>query len=397
MKKTLIALALTALPVAAMADVVLYGQIKGGVGSTFSDGNNDGSITQMEDYGSRIGFKGEEDLGNGLKAIWQVEQRVSLAGEQGSEGFNTRDTFIGLEGGFGKVRAGYVSDQFNENMETMDIWEYRSGAGAEARGLGYMTRFDGRSQGVRYDSPDFGGFNFNVTHQLADDAGETAYQNGAEAEGQSTIVGLNYENSGFFGKVGYGFYKDSAVELDGTTGKKVGDTDGHVARVEAGYDANNLFVGLAYQYAKDMGAFGRIGGDGVPLYDVNGARAQALDINGQPVFDKDGNAVMANVGGLVSEKSHEAAISLAYTFGAVTPKITYAHGWDQKFGGVKADNSGYDQVIIGADYALSKRTTALVSAGWINTATAAQYDKEGNIQLLDDDIYSVGVGLRHKF
>ena len=66
MKKTLIALALTALPVAAMADVVLYGQIKGGLGVTFQDGNNsqygynsqDGTITQMEDYGSRIGFKG---------------------------------------------------------------------------------------------------------------------------------------------------------------------------------------------------------------------------------------------------------------------------------------------------------------------------------------------------
>ena len=105
MKKTLIALALTALPVAAMADVVLYGQIKGGVGVTgganvtstewdkntvnggsttahYKSQDKSGTITQMEDYGSRIGFKGEEDLGNGLKAIWQVEQRVSLAGAQ---------------------------------------------------------------------------------------------------------------------------------------------------------------------------------------------------------------------------------------------------------------------------------------------------------------------------
>ena len=103
MKKTLIALALTALPVAAMADVVLYGQIKGGVGVTgganvtstewdkntvnggsttahYKSQDKSGTITQMEDYGSRIGFKGEEDLGNGLKAIWQVEQYVSLAG-----------------------------------------------------------------------------------------------------------------------------------------------------------------------------------------------------------------------------------------------------------------------------------------------------------------------------
>ena len=359
MKKTLIALALTALPVAAMADVVLYGQIKGGLGVTFQDGNNsqDGTITQMEDYGSRIGFKGEEDLGNGLKAIWQVEQRVSLAGstkdangkELTSEGFNTRDTFIGLEGGFGKVRAGYVSDQFNENMETMDIWEYRTGAGAAARGLATMTRFDGRSQGIRYDSPNFGGFDFNITHQLSDSPAEGRFDKPANDDlGQSTIVGLNYENSGFFGKVGYGVYETA------------GDDEGQLVRVEGGYDANNLFVGLAYQYAKDM-----------------------------PAYDAYGNGV---IGG-IADKAHEAAVSVAYTMGAVTPKITYAHGWDQKINGSDADNSGYDQVIIGADYALSKRTTALVSAGWMNSANA----KNAKGEFEDGDLYSVGVGLRHKF
>ena len=379
MKKTLIALALTALPVAAMADVVLYGQIKGGVGVTFADGDNDGSVTQMEDYGSRIGFKGEEDLGNGLKAIWQVEQRVSLAGDGvTSEGFNTRDTFIGLEGGFGKVRAGYVSDQFNENMETMDIWEYKTGAGAAVRGLATMTRHDGRQQGVRYDSPNFGGFDFNITHQLADSAAETEFQNRAESQGARTIVGLNYENSGFFGKLGYGFYQDSTVSYSSDL-SKVSAEDGHLVRVEGGYDANNLFVGLAYQYAKDMPAFAP-GGD---------AAFNKVLVNGKQY-------------NVAADKAHEAAISLAYTFGAVTPKITYAHGWDQKVAGRDVDNSGYDQVIIGADYALSKRTTALVSAGWMNGATgvAETYDAKGNFagyKAEDDDMYSIGVGLRHKF
>ena len=371
MKKTLIALALTALPVAAMADVVLYGQIKGGVGVTFGDSDTrDGSITQMEDYGSRIGFKGEEDLGNGLKAIWQVEQYVSLAGKEASGGFNTRDTFIGLEGGFGKVRAGYVSDQFNENMETMDIWEYRTGAGAAARGLATMTRFDGRQQGVRYDSPNFGGFDFNITHQLADSATEGAFANDAESQGQATIVGLNYENSGFFGKLGYGFYKDVTVTTDKQG--KVSANDGHLVRVEGGYDANNLFVGLAYQYAKDMPAYSAwTGGDSVGTAILHG-KTYAVG----------------------ADSAHEAAVSVAYTMGAITPKFTYAHGWDQKINDEKVKNSGYDQVIIGADYALSKRTTALVSAGWMST-TDGSVDNKGEFK--DEDLYSVGVGLRHKF
>ena len=405
MKKTLIALALTALPVAAMADVVLYGQIKGGVGVTFADGDNDGTITQMEDYGSRIGFKGEEDLGNGLKAIWQVEQRVSLAGAQSAEGFNTRDTFIGLEGGFGKVRAGYVSDQFNENMETMDIWEYRTGAGAAARGLATMTRFDGRSQGIRYDSPNFGGFDFNITHQFSDSAAEGRYDKpGKDDYGQSTIVGLNYENSGFFGKVGYGFYKDTAESFDINTRKKTGDKDGHVARVEAGYDANNLFVGLAYQYTKNMPAYAAIYGD-----TVAGAVANQLVNDGTY---KNRDDALDAIGGISADKTHEVAVSVAYTMGAITPKLTYAHGWDQKmsmnngaatFNGLKVDNSGYDQVIIGADYALSKRTTALVSAGWMNSgSTLKSVTTNSKRQVTgaafeDDDIYSIGVGVRHKF
>ena len=379
MKKTLIALALTALPVAAMADVVLYGQIKGGMGVTFGDSDvRDGTITQMEDYGSRIGFKGEEDLGNGLKAIWQVEQAVSLAGSEVESNWNTRDTFIGLEGGFGKVRAGYVSDQFNENMETMDIWEYKTGAGKAARGLATMTRHDGRSQGVRYDSPNFGGFDFNITHQLADSAGNNGdFNQPINTQDQSTIVGLNYENSGFFGKLGYGFYKRVAASVDKQG--RVNMEDGHLVRVEGGYDANNLFVGLAYQYAKDMPAYSAWDG---------GAAFNENFVGTKP---------------LAADKAHEAAVSVAYTMGAITPKFTYAHGWDQKVAGEKVKNSGYDQVIIGADYALSKRTTALVSAGWMNSGSSVKsvtVNNKGDVTgaaLEDDDIYSIGVGLRHKF
>ncbi|WP_193378667.1 porin, partial [Snodgrassella communis] len=86
MKKNLIALALTTLPVAAMAEVVLYGQMKAGyeVSSTKTGGDSRGSYQNgIADYGSRIGFKGAEDLGNGLKAIWQVESAIHLGNSNG--------------------------------------------------------------------------------------------------------------------------------------------------------------------------------------------------------------------------------------------------------------------------------------------------------------------------
>ena len=79
MKKSLIALSLAALPVAAMADVTLYGQIKAGVevGQTKVKVNGveakSATTTKIADFGSRIGFKGHEHVGSDLNAIWQVE------------------------------------------------------------------------------------------------------------------------------------------------------------------------------------------------------------------------------------------------------------------------------------------------------------------------------------
>ncbi|ATP33633.1 hypothetical protein CR207_15790 [Chromobacterium violaceum] len=70
MKKSLIALLVATLPAAAFADVTIYGKIKGGV--EYVD-NGVTKQTNVDDLGSRIGFKGSEDLGNGLKTIWQVE------------------------------------------------------------------------------------------------------------------------------------------------------------------------------------------------------------------------------------------------------------------------------------------------------------------------------------
>ena len=91
MKKSLIALTLAALPVAAMADVTLYGQIKAGVeiskvklgeqtAAKLGHEKSSKTATEIADFGSRIGFKGHEHLGNNLNAIWQVEQSTSIAG-----------------------------------------------------------------------------------------------------------------------------------------------------------------------------------------------------------------------------------------------------------------------------------------------------------------------------
>ena len=365
MKKLLMVSAIL-MSMPAMADVVLYGQIKGGIGYTKQE--DSGSITQIEDYKSRIGFKGNEDLGNGTSVFWQVEQFTPIAGASQSMGWNTRDTFVGLKGDFGTVRAGYISDVMNDPSEhklLLDPWE--TGFSADTpRGNGAFVRIDKRWQGVRYDSPDFGGFKFNVQHQLADAATESNF-NAASTVTQATIVSAKYVNSGFEVHGAYGQYKQQNIDANGHL------DDGQIARVIGAYRANGIVASLAYQYT-----------DG-----FNGLWAkQTFNTNKQNPQQRIHNPV----------ETHEVLGLFSYKMGNVTPRVSYSHGFDEKHRDIgKVGNSGYDQVIVGADYALSKRTTAVASLGWKNAPIGYVVKADGKLEGVDRDSYSAGVGLRHVF
>ena len=343
MKKTLIALALVSLPVAASAEVILYGNIRGGVEFT-----REGTSAQLKsernawgvvDYGSYIGFKGSEDLGGNLKAIWQVEANTSLAG---NSFVNNRDSFVGLEGGFGTVKIGRVSTPLKQALDAQDNWEYDS----RVLGLGYYGRFGQRRTSLYYKSPELGGFDF--AFQMA--PGSNVH-GGRTNDGKPVFgLGLGYKNSGFFARYAVEYARKSTAAAGGLK-------DSHVHNLSAGYDANNLYVAGGIQYGKNVSPVG------------------STDIN--IATQTENNA-----------KTKEAQISAAYTFGAVTPKVTVAYGR------ADSDNTAHDggrylQAIVGADYAFSRRTTGLVSVGWLREK-ANSNDKNVNN-------WGVGTGVVHKF
>ena len=357
MKKSLIALTLAALPVAAMADVTLYGQIKAGVEISRTKEKDAGqtikskTATEIADYGSRIGFKGHEHLGNNLNAIWQVEQKTSIAG--GDSGFANRESFLGLEGGFGKVRAGNLNTALNDSSDSFDPWE-SSNANADTLQLGKIKRVDDRKVSVRYDTPVLGGFSASVQYQPRDNARPDDKGVHAVKSRASYDLGLNYENSGFFGRYAGSFAKhadltDGYLEtFNRNTTLNAGTYKDHqVHRLTAGYDANNLMVAVVGQYEG---------------------------------FKKD-------VANAKKNERVEVGATAAYRFGNVTPRVSYAHGFKAKEEGVKEKNSVYNQVIVGADYDFSKRTSALLSAGWLREGKGDnKYEKTAGT-----------VGLRHKF
>ena len=379
MKKSLIALTLAALPVAAMADVTLYGQIKAGVevskvklgeqtAAKLGHEKSSKTATEIADFGSRIGFKGHEHLGNNLNAIWQVEQNTSIAG--GDKEWASRESFIGLEGGFGKVRAGKLNSTVKDSSDNVDQWESSNGA----LNMSVFTRVDDRAVSVRYDSPVFSGFSASVQYTPRDNANPKDKYTHKDAAQDTYYAGLNYENSGFFGQYAGGFRKNS-----------VGTKDGNVQRLVAGYDANNLFVSVAGQYAKNWETLGdyakaqsnKVVDDAHMAYTPAG-KTKKLNT----VFGTDADLNDKGV------ETVEVAATAAYRAGNVTPRVSYAHGFKAKVDGKKLKGTQYDQVIVGADYDFSKRTTALVSAGWLRGAESGPHKVETISGL---------VGLRHKF
>ncbi|MDB5940462.1 MAG: hypothetical protein JWQ13_28 [Ramlibacter sp.] len=120
---------------------------------------------------SNIGFRGTEDLGGGLKARFQLEAQVSVddgrgAGDGGGLMFN-RNTYVGLEGGFGALRLGNMDTIFKTYGDTIGILGLSSGTFMSSSGVLRRTGFGTsgassfhlrRVNSVQYETPEFGGF-----------------------------------------------------------------------------------------------------------------------------------------------------------------------------------------------------------------------------------------------
>src|SRR5690606_30779514 len=91
------------------SSVTLFGIIDTGVGyvdNATAGGGNKWGLYTSGNATSRIGFRGVEDLGGGLKAGFWLEGEVFADdGNAGGLNFKRRST-VGLEGNFGEVRLG---------------------------------------------------------------------------------------------------------------------------------------------------------------------------------------------------------------------------------------------------------------------------------------------------
>ena len=170
MKKSLIALAVLAASGAAMAQssVTLYGVVDTGL--TYSKG--DESVYGMTHVGgnvnSRLGFRGVEDLGNGLKATFNLEAGMGV--DDGTDYFTgsgmafRRTSTVGLEGGFGSVRLGRMLTSSYLAVSRYDAFG-DTGIGASLAWNGGQTGYAARTENaISYSSPNFSGFKIGAEY-----------------------------------------------------------------------------------------------------------------------------------------------------------------------------------------------------------------------------------------
>ena len=150
MNKKLIAVAVAGVLAApaVMADnsVTIYGvadvgleqvEAKGATAGAASDVAGKSRVTSNSSY---IGFKGQEELGGGLKAIWQIEQAIDIddgGGSTKTNGFATRDSFVGLSSAAaGKVIMGRITTPTRAVASKLDVFPGQAGIGADTAILG---------------------------------------------------------------------------------------------------------------------------------------------------------------------------------------------------------------------------------------------------------------------
>lgn len=236
MNKKLLALAIAAAlaPAAAMADsgnVQISGSMHVSVDS-LNDGTN--RNTNVSSNTSNIRFSGDEALGNGLKAIWQVETEVRL--DNSSTAFAGRNTFAGLSGNFGTAILGKHDTPMKLAGRKVDLFDNQIGDSRNLISNGGIG--DLRPQNVvAYISPVMSGFHGVIAHVT--NVGDGAAAN--DSTKAWSLLGM-YES----GPVVAGL----AYEKQNVAGT---NADPHQWRLVGGYNFGDVKLVASYQKADDLG------------------------------------------------------------------------------------------------------------------------------------------------
>jgi predicted porin len=366
--------------------------------NTWPGGKTDG--WDIVSRATRLGFKGTEDLSNGLKAIWKMELQVDIADRGGgcpaapmpntasdanapinslgsptlnqgnaagncdtAQFITARNAYVGLASGFGTFLVGRHDTPYKMSTGSLDLFadtlaDYNSTVGL----VDLRT-----NSAVAYVSPSWSGVTFSgaiVAPHIANDASVVAipgvagapytiYQKEADADGlaEAYSLALTFNANGFFASAAYenvsGTWWDAA-------------TNGGASPLR-GYDWG--------------GPLGLLGGVGADFYNSSdnskyrfglGWTGAGFTVGG--VYENEDNIL-----GVDGASGDRWQLQAGYTFGNNMIKVMYGQGnYDFSGGATRAIGGGVNQVryvkteadqdawAIGLDHNFSKRTKAYV-------------------------------------
>jgi predicted porin len=196
---------------------------------------------------SRLGVKGKEDLGVGdLKVVYQLEYGIDPDGSE-SNPFSKRNLFVGLEGGFGLVKAGFYDtlikdvgayvDQFNDSVGDITL---------------LMVGETRTSNLITYYTPNFAeSLRLAVTVQPGE--GRVATDDVADLEdgiADTWYAALLWEGKMFTGGIAYADNQVSGLKFDGGTA----GTD--ILRATGSFKWQAFELGALYQIAEGISQAG---------------------------------------------------------------------------------------------------------------------------------------------
>lgn len=351
MQKKLIALTVASVlvtPLAAQAGVEIYGQAR--MSLDFNSNNdpvatNEDSALAVSSNRSRLGFRGDEDLGGGLKALWQFEQGVAFDTSNWND--SRRDSYIGLSGGFGTVLAGNLSTPYR--VATSGLDPFRNTRGDNNAIIGSLNGSTGwndenrANNAVAYASPDMSGFSAML-----------AYIVPSAATGDSLPMTTTQG-------------KEDAYSLSGT------------------YASGPIFVTAGYESWNALGA----GGDDVSAWKIGGSYTLMGNTTLGAIWES------LDMGGTTATNGDRDAwtLSVKHKMGDITLMAAYAMA--DETGGVA--DTGANQFSLGGSYAMSKTTEAYALYSMVGNDSAGRYSLDGVNGVLGEDVSSFSVGINHTF
>ena len=384
-KKSLIAVAVlgaTAFSVQA-ADVTMYGKVDTGLQYQSNEITIlDQTVVDTDSFtmenglnsASCFGVKGSEDLGNGMKVSFQLENGFKAdSGEFKTSGkLFDRQATVALSSDFGTLTMGRVGGigsgaGFDLVYGYADAFDGGSGS---VLGLAKSDRYDNM---ITYQTPKFAGMQATVQYSFNESSTDK------DREGSSAVN--RYASAGLTGSFG-ALNTVLAYEFQNyqSFGKDARGEDGHIVYLGGNYDCGFAKTFVMAQYFKGLKA-GSINGLGM-LDDIEGEQTgTTLEDEFDAFFDKGAKGFGLHLGTIVPISNGDLTVGAYYVDGKGETSAAGEEDLDFDYIGLATKY----------EYRLSKRTSVYLGAGYHK---AKAEDSEGEIEQKIGEVFT---GLTHAF